>query len=96
MGTDSIVKVMRGDTVVETYKVLVFGELNGDGRIDSKDISIVSQIINGDYVLENDSLVEIAADVYQHGSGITVEDRDFLSEVVHENGNLSQNLYTPV
>ncbi len=96
LGTNSIVKVMKGETVVETYKILIFGELNGDGRITANDTTIMYEIISGTYVLAEGSLVEIAADIYQHGSGVTVDDIDLMNQIIAGLYDLPQNLYTPV
>lgn len=54
------------------------------------------EIISGTYVLAEGSLVEIAADIYQHGSGVTVDDIDLMNQIIAGLYDLPQNLYTPV
>ena len=89
-GTGATVKVKNASgTVIDTYTVIIFGDVNGDASItaaDSDSVSIASLggIINGD---SNN----IAADV--NGDGyITAADTDIIS-IAALGGNLTTNPY---
>lgn len=46
-GTGSVVNVMRNGETVDSYKVVVFGDVNGDGWYDGQDAVTVSMIASG-------------------------------------------------
>ena len=75
-------------TKTETYTVLIFGDLNGDGIIDANDVAIQAYILAGnDY---RDEIYLLAGDVVNYGDGITQEDVDYLSLVTMGKATLSQ------
>lgn len=70
VGTGSVVTTYRGEEEWETFVIIIFGDLNGDGVVDIYDASILAAIVNGDMDLEEDSPVLFAADL----NGDTVAD----------------------
>lgn len=50
-GTGATVKLMNGSTVVETYTVIIFGDVTGDALVDSNDAATVMQKVAGGIVL---------------------------------------------
>lgn len=47
LGTDGIVYLTRDSEIIETYSVVIFGDVNGDGWYDGQDSFIVNCIANG-------------------------------------------------
>ncbi|MCR4614757.1 MAG: hypothetical protein K5756_01215 [Clostridiales bacterium] len=47
MGTGTVVKLVLNDEVIDTYTVVIFGDVDGDGYADGNDAVIVSQLANG-------------------------------------------------
>lgn len=45
-GTDSTVRVKLGDTSVELYKIVIYGDVNGDGNIDTADAGVIVDVEN--------------------------------------------------
>ncbi len=70
VGTGSVVTTYLGEEEWETFVIIIFGDLNGDGVIDIYDASILAAIVNGDMDLEEDSPILFAADL----NGDTVAD----------------------
>ena len=58
LGTGSIVNIVKDDVVVDSYKIVVFGDVNGDGWYDGMDAVTVSCIANG--LLTKDQIGEAA------------------------------------
>ena len=47
LGTGSTVTVSYGEDIDVEYKVLIFGDVNGDGLYDARDSVIVNCLLNG-------------------------------------------------
>ncbi len=75
-------------TKTETYTVLIFGDLSGDGTINANDISIQANLLAGN--ISRDEIYMLAGDVVNYGDGITQEDVDYLSLVTMGKATLSQ------
>ena len=75
-------------TKTETYTVLIFGDLSGDGTINANDISIQANLLAGN--ISRDEIYLLAGDVVNYGDGITQEDVDYLSLVTMGKATLSQ------
>lgn len=75
-------------TKTETYTVLIFGDLNGDGIIDASDVAVLSHILANK--ITRDEIYMLAGDVVNYGDGITQEDVDYLSLVTMGKATLSQ------
>ena len=70
IGTGMVVTTYRSGEEWETYTLIIFGDLNGDGVIDIYDASILAAIVNGDMELEEGDAILFAADL----NGDTVAD----------------------
>ena len=75
-------------TKTETYTVLIFGDLSGDGIVNANDISIQANILAGN--TSQDEVYLLAGDVVNYGDGINQNDVDYLSLVVSGQATLSQ------
>ncbi|MGN1169605.1 MAG: hypothetical protein ACI4RB_05745, partial [Acutalibacteraceae bacterium] len=76
------------DTVTETYTIVIFGDVDGDGLVTASDISVIQRALSG-----NTELVDayyIAGDVVDYGNGINQDDVDYLTLVVTGYEELSQ------
>ncbi len=60
-GTGTVVNFIVNGEVKETYTVLVYGDLTGDGVVDSFDCSVMPYIVNGE--VEADDIISLAADL---------------------------------
>ena len=47
LGTSSVVNVIYGNDIADTYTVIVFGDVNGDGLCDGQDAVTVNMLANG-------------------------------------------------
>ena len=62
LGTGALINVVDGGTVVKTYTVVIFGDVNGDAIIDTNDLFIVEMVANGMGDFET-TACEFAADL---------------------------------
>ncbi len=67
MGTETQVNLILGDTLVNTYYVVIDGDINGDTYIDAIDVSQSFALTNFDAEFENTSPFFAAADVNKDG-----------------------------
>lgn len=68
IGTGTVVEVCKNDVVIDTYAVIIFGDVNGDGWYDGTDAVIVSCIANGMLIQEQaGSVICFAADCNHDG-----------------------------
>ena len=58
LGTGSVVNIVKDDVIVDSYKIVLFGDVNGDGWYDGMDAVTVSCIANG--LLTKDQIGEAA------------------------------------
>ena len=65
--TGDIVTVSSADTVLATFTVVIFGDLDGDGKITSADIWLVEDHIGGYEFIEEGTVAYLAADVDRDG-----------------------------
>lgn len=67
-GTGSIVNIVRNGKTIDSYKIVVFGDVNGDGWYDGQDAVTVSMIASGMLTREQvGEAVWIAADCNHDG-----------------------------
>ncbi len=69
-GTQTIVNLMRSGTIIDSYTVVLYGDVNGDGNIDTNDSDMIVDI--GNYVLPQwdpvtDAAYIKACDLFQDG-----------------------------
>lgn len=67
LGTGSVINVVSDDTVVKSYTVVIFGDVNGDALIDGNDSSSVQTVSTGLAVYDSNTLV-MASDL--NGDGV--------------------------
>ena len=65
VGTGHVVQLMNGETIAKTYTVLLYGDANGDGRINAIDSTIVVRHMLNQQPIDGDML--IAADANRDG-----------------------------
>lgn len=68
LGTGSVVSVLNGTKTVDSYKIVIFGDVDGDGWYDGRDAVTVSMLANG--MLTREQVCEaawIAADCNHDG-----------------------------
>ena len=93
IGTGAIIDIMDSDdNVVATYTFILYGDLNGDGYIDSADVSEIESYLGGD---NQDKFVVggaffKAADVDRNGV-INALDKVIIEACVDGEGDISQN-----
>ena len=54
IGTGSIIKVKEDDKLLREYKIILYGDITGDGKINSTDLLVLQR-----YILELDKLDDI-------------------------------------
>lgn len=62
MGTGTVIDVIVDDSVVKSYKIVVFGDVNGDALIDTND-TLEGRAVSLSLKMFDDSAVRFAADV---------------------------------
>ncbi len=60
-GTGTVVNFVVNGVVEESFTVLIYGDITGDGVVDSFDYSVMPAIVNGDF--EASEVVGLAADI---------------------------------
>lgn len=86
-GTGAQINVKKDGKTTETYSVIIFGDVNGDGAIDAFDSIEVSLAVNKNTQLEAYKL--LAADLNRNGK-LDEEDSDLLRKVVQFKCSINQ------
>ena len=89
-GTGTVVNFVVDGEVYESYTVIIFGDLNGDGVVDSYDYSVLAAIVNGDIEAEEGSALYLAADLFVDGA-VDAYDLSVISSYVNGDAEISQN-----
>ncbi len=89
IGTGMVLTTYRSGEEWETYTIIIFGDLNGDGVIDIYDASILAAIVNGDMELEEDSPILFAADL-NGDTAVDIYDLAILNAVVNGETEIGQ------
>jgi subtilisin family serine protease len=94
LGTGTIVNVMINGGIIETYKIIIFGDVNGDGNIDSIDAGKIVDIQN--YMTSWDPVADAAfykaADVNGDGNidsidaGLLVDSQNYMAQIDQTTG----------
>ncbi len=79
-GTGTRVDYVLSGVIKETYYVVIFGDMTGDGVIDTYDITMASAVVNGD--VEAGEWFALAGDVYSDGT-IDVYDYSVIAAAVN-------------
>lgn len=80
IGTGCIVNVKKNNTLVETYIVVIFGDVNGDGWYDGMDAVLVSCLAKGMLTKDDVSEAEYMAADCNHDGSIDQLDVDILQQ----------------
>lgn len=90
-GTGTKVDCVYNGEIKETYYVVVFGDLTGDGVIDIYDASVLAALVNGDMEFDEDSVFNFAADL-NNDTVSDIYDLSILNSVVNGETDLTQIL----
>ncbi|MBQ7580645.1 MAG: FIVAR domain-containing protein [Clostridia bacterium] len=66
-GTGTKVEVLQKGEVVETFYIVIFGDVTGDGYVDAFDASVLSSVANFETEFEDGSAYAFAADLNDDG-----------------------------
>ncbi len=79
-GTDGVVVVYKNNNQIETYTLLLYGDLNGDGWYDGTDAVLVKCILSGEIAPEDISDAALLAADCNHDGVINISDVEKLEE----------------
>ena len=89
IGTGSVLTTYRDGNAWETYTIIIFGDLNGDGVIDIYDASVLAAIVNGDMELEDGDPILFASDL-NGDTAVDIYDLAILNAVVNGETEIGQ------
>ena len=89
IGTGMTLTTFRSGEEWETYTIVIFGDLNGDGVIDIYDASILAAMVNGDMEVDENSPISFAADL-NDDTAIDIYDLTIINSVVNGETELLQ------
>lgn len=87
VGSSSLVRVLSGSTVAKEYQVVLFGDTNGDGKINVLDLTLMSRHITKRTTLQN--LFSVSADVNRDGK-VNVLDLTLTSRHITKRSTITQ------
>ena len=90
-GTGTRVDCIYNGEIKETYYVVIFGDLTGDGVVDIYDSSVVSALVNGDMEFDEDSAFDLASDL-NNDTVSDIYDLAIINSVVNGETDISQIL----
>lgn len=88
VGTAMYLKIFQNSTLIKTYRLIIYGDVTGDGVIGLNDLTSIR-----DDLLENTQLVDefrTAGDLYGEGK-ITLNDLVGVMSYISENGSIRQS-----
>ena len=88
-GTGTVVNFVVDGEVYESYTVVIFGDLNGDGVVDSYDYSVLAAMVNGDIEAEEGTALYLAADLFVDGA-VDAYDLSVISAYVNGDAEITQ------
>lgn len=88
-GTGTRVDYIFCGVIRETYYVVIFGDMTGDGEIDTYDVSTAFSVVNGDF--EAEEIQAIAGDVYSDGT-VDIYDISVIAAVTNGDCVIPQNI----
>lgn len=95
LGTGSVVNIVRDEEIVDSYTLVVFGDVNGDGLYDTKDAEIVKTIASDKEPTNTSECIYLAADADRDGEitnsdvVLLVNAGKYLDEIPKENYGIS-------
>jgi len=87
VGTGSRVRVLSSSTVTREYGIILFGDANGDGRINVLDLTAVSRHIMNRNVLQ---ILYAAGSDANHDGGVNVLDLTAIARHIMGRNTISQ------
>ena len=90
-GTGTTVNFVVDGEVRETYKIVIYGDLNGDGMINEDDIEVYQALINFDVEFEEGSAFKYASDIFFNEGVADTYDLAHLYSVISGEGLIFQN-----
>ncbi|MBR3587967.1 MAG: hypothetical protein IKL16_00235 [Clostridia bacterium] len=91
-GTGSVVNFIVDGEIYESYTIIIFGDLTGDGVIDTYDTVMMASIVNYDIEFEEKSPVSIAGDISNNDDITDTYDLVYLYRVVNGDSELPQTM----
>ena len=88
IGTGATVDVYNGSVLTNTYTFLMYGDVNGDGKVDLNDLVAIRDSILGVHPISD--IYETAGDLYGE-NGITLNDLVGVMANISGLGNINQN-----
>ena len=88
-GTGTKVEVVRKGEIVETFYIVIFGDVTGDGYVDAFDVSLLCSIANYETEIEEDSAYALAADLDKDGI-VDIFDSTVLTAAMNHEITISQ------
>ena len=82
VGTGMKINLLNYENIIETYTIVLFGDVNGDGSLDVTDLFEFSSILRNKDNLNPDSAYYMACDLVNYGDGLTEDDLNALSDAV--------------
>ena len=79
-GTGTVVNVIYNNETVETYTLLIYGDVNGDGMYDATDALIVNLLANGVLTKQQVGTAQYAAADCNHDSAVDSSDASLLEQ----------------
>ncbi len=90
-GTGTVVNLIVFGQVYESYTIVIFGDLTGDGVVDTYDTVLLAAVVNLDFEIEEESLFTAAADIVNNDGVVDTYDLAKLYSVVNGDIILSQS-----
>ena len=91
-GTGTLVNFIVNGEIRDSYTIIIFGDLTGDGVIDTYDTVIMASIVNYDIEFEENSPVSVAGDISNNDNITDTYDLVDLYRVVNGDSELSQTI----
>ena len=91
-GTGTIINFIVDGKTHESYTIIVFGDLTGDGVIDTYDTVLLAAIVNFDMEFEDDSATAVAADIAYNDDFADTYDLAYLYQVVSGDSVIDQTM----
>lgn len=91
-GTGTVVNFIVDGEIHESYMIIIFGDITGDGVVDTYDTVKLASVVNYDIELEEASPFALAADISNNDDVIDTYDLVDLYRVVNGDSDLPQTM----
>ncbi len=82
-GTGTVVNFVVNGEIRETYTIVIFGDVNGDGVVDTTDYAVLSFVVNGEMEFAEGSAMLMAGDLFADG---VIDTMDLIPHSSYTNG----------